>query len=69
MLETLQLVNVQNIDLILGSLPLEVLEALRSFVDAYHSGVRVFNGPRPSEESVRTVKVWLAKRALLKSNP
>ncbi len=69
MLETLQLVTVENVDSILSSLPLEVLEALKKFVEGYRPGVRVFNGPKPSEESVRMVKGWFAEHALLKSNP
>ncbi|MGO9115670.1 MAG: hypothetical protein ACLP9L_41215 [Thermoguttaceae bacterium] len=67
MLETLQLVNAQNVDLILNSLPSEVVEALKRFVQGYHSSLRVFNGPKPSAESVRIVKGWLAERAQLKS--
>ncbi len=68
MLETLQIVSVRNVDSILNSLPSDVVEALMRFVQGYHSGVRVFNGPKPSAESVRIVKGWLAARALLKGN-
>jgi hypothetical protein len=67
MLETLQLVSVRNVDSVLNSLPPEVVEALKQFVQGYRAGVRVFNGPKPSAESVRIVKGWLAARALLKS--
>ncbi len=66
MLETLQLVSARNVDSILDSLPSDVVEALIRFVQGYHPGVRVFNGPKPSAESVRIVKGWLAARALLK---
>jgi hypothetical protein len=67
-LETLQLVNAQNVDSILVSLPPDVVEVLKRFVDGYHSGLRVFNGPRPSEESVRIVRESLAEHTLLKGN-
>ena len=67
MLETLQLVSVRNVDPILGSLPSDVIEALKRFVQGYHSGVRVFNGPTPSAESVQIIKEWFAARALLES--
>jgi hypothetical protein len=40
--------------------------AFSAFVQDYHAGVRVFNGPKPSAESVRLVKGRLASRALLK---
>ena len=63
MLETLQLVSVRNVDTILRALPPEVFEALQRFVQGYHFGTRVFNGPEPSAESVRVVKGWLAARA------
>jgi hypothetical protein len=66
MLETLRLVNVRNVDSVLNALPSEVVEVLDRFVQGYHSGLRVFNGPKPSAESVRIVKGWLAARALLK---
>ncbi len=67
MLEALQFVSVRNVDSVLNSLPAEVVEALKRFVQGYHSGLRVFNGPKPSAESVRIVKGWLAQRAPLKS--
>ena len=60
MLETLQPVSARNVDSILDSLPSDVVEALIRFVQGYHPGVRVFNGPKPSAESVRIVKGWLA---------
>ena len=69
MLETLQLVSDQNVDSVLSSLPVEVLEVFKIFVEGHHSGVRVFNGPKPSEESLRTVTGWFAEHALLKSSP
>jgi hypothetical protein len=66
MLQTLQLISVRNVDSVLNSLPAEVVEALDRFVQGYRSGVRVFNGPKPSAESVRIAKGWLAARAPLK---
>ncbi len=68
MLNSLQLVNAQNVESVLGSLPAEVAEALRSFVESYHRGVRVFHAAEPSEESVRLVKEWFTDHALLSGN-
>ena len=56
MLKSLQLVNTQNVNSMLGSLPAEVADTLRSFVETYHRGICVFHAPEPSEESVRLVK-------------
>ncbi len=67
-LASLQLVNAQNVDAVVGSLPSEVAEELRQFAERYHSGIRVFNAPKPSEESIRIIKEWFADHSLLKGN-
>ncbi len=66
MLQSLQLIDAENVEAIVESLPPEVAETLKRFVDNYHTGIRVFNGPQPSEESVQIVKAWIADHALLK---
>ncbi len=68
MLNSLQLVNPENVGSVLGSLPTEVAEALRSFVESYNRGVRFFHAPEPSEESVRVAKEWFADHAMMKGN-
>ena len=68
MLESLRVVNVESVAAVVGSLPVEVAEELRRFAERHHSGIRVFNAPKPSEESVRIVKEWFADHVLLKDN-
>jgi len=67
MLQSLQLIDAENVEAIVESLPPEVAEALKRFVENYHTGIRVFNGPQPSEESVQIAKAWL-DHALLKGS-
>jgi hypothetical protein len=63
MLESLQIIDSGNVDSVLAALPSGVVETLARFVQGYHRDIRVFNGPKPSEESVRIAKEWLAEHA------
>jgi hypothetical protein len=67
MLQSLQLIDAGNVGSVLASLPSEVLATLTRFVHGYHRGIRVFHGPKPSEESVRIAKEWLAEHAAIPS--
>jgi hypothetical protein len=44
-------------------LPEDLLQGLKDFVDNYKRQMRVFRGPHPKAQSVRTVREWLKNGA------
>jgi len=57
----LNLTDEQTIERTLAIMPSALLKKLVSFVDRYTPAARVFNGPPPNMQTVRTVKRLLSK--------
>ncbi len=57
-LGVLSLPGKRRLTKMLETLPADVLEQLKDFVENYKPEMRIFHGPRPNLQAVRWVREW-----------